>query len=473
MDQYTNIKSMGKSLKPFVTLLCSNFNSAKWIDGYLEAINNQIEENVRIIFVDAGSTDGSLETIRKFRFRGGVTHKIIEKPGCTVYQAWNTAIKDSTTDYVMNLNTDDRLFNYGLVTAKHLAKQNPDADMIYFPCFVMSDVNHDNIKSYHKREMPFKKENLDEHCICGPFPLLKTSTIKELGYFDENLTISGDYEMWMRMMYAGKKLIPAKEAIGSYYENPEGLSTDTNKLRTHIEEDRAIRRKYMDRQKKVIAFSLWGDNSRYTDGAIHNAELAKEVYPGWECWFYVGKSTPSKVIKKLESMDHCKVIKKDEEGDWTGMFWRFEAAADPTVDVMISRDCDSRLWYREKEAVDEWLQSGRKFHIMRDNPQHNTAILGGMWGVKGEILSNIKELIDDYNTEDRWQTDQDFLREVVYPIVGSIAFTHDEFFSNSPFPGERDDNHFVGQAYAGDGKILDQEEYFQEYMQRWLKMQTI
>jgi len=43
---------------------------------------------------------------------------------------------------------------------------------------------------------------------------------------------------------------------------------------------------------KVIAFSLWGDNTCYTLGALQNASLAKMVYPEWMCRFYVGQSTP-------------------------------------------------------------------------------------------------------------------------------------------------------------------------------------
>ena len=38
--------------------------------------------------------------------------------------------------------------------------------------------------------------------------------------------------------------------------------------------------------------------------------------------------------------------------------------------------------YREIAAVQEWWQSEKSFHIMRDHPQHQTAILGGMWGIK-------------------------------------------------------------------------------------------
>ena len=36
---------------------------------------------------------------------------------------------------------------------------------------------------------------------------------------------------------------------------------------------------------KVIAFSLWGDNPKYTLGALQNLSLAKLVYPDWVCRF--------------------------------------------------------------------------------------------------------------------------------------------------------------------------------------------
>lgn len=216
--------------------------------------------------------------------------------------------------------------------------------------------------------------------------------------------------------------------------------------------------------KKVISFSLWGSDPRYTLGALQNASLARIVYPGWVCRFYIGRSTPSTIISLLECYNNVEIISMQEDGDWTGMFWRFMAAADPEVDVCIVRDCDSRLWLREKRAVDEWLASDKDFHIMRDNPQHGTEILGGMWGARNSILNNMKELIQSYAKGDYWQVDQNFLRDVIYPLVSKNSFVHDEFFERKPFPGIRDPRHFVGQAYAGCGRILDQEHTFQEYI---------
>lgn len=198
--------------------------------------------------------------------------------------------------------------------------------------------------------------------------------------------------------------------------------------------------------KKVIAFSLWGENPKYCVGAVKNAEIAKVFYPGWETWFYCGKSVPEKTVNDLESLG-AKIIRKEEQGDWTGMFWRFEPISHPEVEVMISRDTDSRLSTRESYAVNEWLKSGKLFHTMRDHPAHSTEILGGMWGARKPILGDMMHLIAAYTKGNFWQVDQNFLREVIWPRVAYTTFTHDEFFAKSPFPESRVGAEFVGQVY--------------------------
>jgi hypothetical protein len=201
--------------------------------------------------------------------------------------------------------------------------------------------------------------------------------------------------------------------------------------------------------KKIISFSLWGDNPKYTIGAIRNAELTPIIYPGWVSRFYCGESVPTDIIKTLISLPNTEVVVMDVDGDWTGMFWRFYACEDS--DIMLSRDTDSRLSLREKLAVDEWLSSDKDFHIMRDHPYHNTEILGGMWGVRNGLLKNIKELIGDYTKGDFWQVDQNFLREKIHPLVVNNSFTHDSYLNyninSKPFPSERINREFVGDVF--------------------------
>jgi protein O-GlcNAc transferase len=198
--------------------------------------------------------------------------------------------------------------------------------------------------------------------------------------------------------------------------------------------------------KKVISFSLWGNDPKYTIGAIKNAELADQIYPGWEPWFYVGSSTDKSIVNSLKDRN-SKVIEMNEEGDWNGMFWRFLPASHSDVGVMISRDTDSRLNLREAFAVNDWLKSDFQFHIMRDHPAHATQILGGMWGVKAPLLRDMDVLIEQYQKGNFWQVDQNFLREVIYKKVYQVAMVHDPFFEKKPFPTQRQNYEFVGDVF--------------------------
>lgn len=209
--------------------------------------------------------------------------------------------------------------------------------------------------------------------------------------------------------------------------------------------------------RKIISFSLWGDNPKYTVGALRNIKLAKEIYPGWLCKLYVADDVPPDITGQL-IQDNTKVVRMPRDG-WNGMFWRFLVA--DSEDVVICRDTDSRLGYREKAAVDAWLASDKDFHIMRDHPYHATEILGGMWGVRNGLLVGLTKMIEEWDKkeyDDKYQVDQQFLKEVVYPLVSDKAMVHDEFFDKEPFPANakpRESSYFVGQVYDH----LDQPEF--------------
>lgn len=218
--------------------------------------------------------------------------------------------------------------------------------------------------------------------------------------------------------------------------------------------------------KKVISFAVWGANPKYTIGAIKNAVIAKEIYPDWICRFHVGRSTPDDIISQLQDMSNTEVMLREEEGNWTGMFWRFLDASDEDVEVMLSRDTDSRLSLRESLAVEEWVDSDKCFHIIRDNAFHRTEILGGMWGAKKGCVPQIADLIDKHSKGDYWQVDQEFLSAKIWPkIQGEYMLHTDEIYgiyysqyeveSQRPFSVSLEDNGFyIGQPLDGEDNLL-------------------
>lgn len=209
--------------------------------------------------------------------------------------------------------------------------------------------------------------------------------------------------------------------------------------------------------KKVISFSLWGKNPKYTIGAVKNCLLARQVYPDWICRIYYGRSVPEYIISVLSELSNVELMRMSESGDWTGMFWRFLAASDPEVSVMISRDTDSRLSFREKKCVDAWLESDKDVHSIRDHNGHDIPMLGGMWGSRNGVLKDIDRMIVEFKKGNFWQVDQNFLTQKVYPIVKDKMISHDDFykhkFPNSfPIPHKKDCSgdlyyEFVGKPY--------------------------
>jgi hypothetical protein len=198
--------------------------------------------------------------------------------------------------------------------------------------------------------------------------------------------------------------------------------------------------------KKVIAYVLFGNQPRYINGLIPNIELVEKYYPDFECWIYVHKpSVPKHIISQLEtkietiksySSQIFKIIYRDTNlCKDTPKSWRFEPIDDPEVDILISRDIDSRIYEKEVVAVNEWINSGKLFHIMRDNIGHTSKILAGMFGTrKNPKIPLWKELIEKYYVKGTGYTvDEDFLGKIVYNIVKDDAMVHT---SSVKYPGE-------------------------------------
>jgi hypothetical protein len=184
---------------------------------------------------------------------------------------------------------------------------------------------------------------------------------------------------------------------------------------------------------KVVSFSLYGENPIFTMGCIKNANLKKEVFKDWEMWVYHNNTVNQDILKELENLG-VKLINTNEDKGFFGSLWRFYPIFNSNVKYFISRDCDSRISIRDEVSVNEWLSSGKKYHIVRDHPiGHGWPINAGMWGAKCNTIDNFEDLLKNYlinnnRTNDK-SIDQCFLRDIVHPIVVNDLFLHDEYFN--------------------------------------------
>jgi protein O-GlcNAc transferase len=206
---------------------------------------------------------------------------------------------------------------------------------------------------------------------------------------------------------------------------------------------------------KIVSFSLYGAMPLYTIGAVRNAELVHRIYPGWRARFYVDDTVPENVIDALRARDAEIVVAKKKLGPMYGRHWRTLVASDPDVGRFIIRDCDSRLNWRERAAVDEWLASGCSFHIMRDSVAHNTRMLSGMWGGVGGIIKNMDLLIDSWGKYSVQGENDQFASEKIFPLIEHDYICHDScghFPDARPFPQHAA---LEGKTFVGDIMPID------------------
>lgn len=208
--------------------------------------------------------------------------------------------------------------------------------------------------------------------------------------------------------------------------------------------------------KKIISFSLYGDDPKYYLGAEQNIVEAKDIYPDWICRFYCKKNVPN--FDKLKDIKGIEFIPVDEDEVIPTVYLRFLAIDDEDVDICIFRDCDSIVNNKEKVAVDEWIKSDKILHTMHDdNGGHFDEIMAGMWGMKKVLSYCIKEKIINFIEKENkrnyfYRDDQIFLKKYIlkdfqdswidhnstsrYRYKNSIDFPNYESIKYGRFVGE-------------------------------------
>jgi hypothetical protein len=148
------------------------------------------------------------------------------------------------------------------------------------------------------------------------------------------------------------------------------------------------------KNKKIISFAIYGithffsKDRGFYKGIFVNFDLAKKVYPGWIIRVYMPHTEPIGHINLLKQMTDIELFLVNTNLCLRAI--RFLPNDDPSVDVWISRDLDSIVTFREKAAVDDWLNNypNKELHIMADSPGHIWTMAGGMFGKKNNMHSS-------------------------------------------------------------------------------------
>lgn len=91
---------------PTITVVTPNYNQAAFLEATILSVINQGYPNLEYIIMDGGSTDGSVEIIKKYESQ--LTYWVSEKDG-GMYNALNKGFDKATGEVLMYINSDDIL----------------------------------------------------------------------------------------------------------------------------------------------------------------------------------------------------------------------------------------------------------------------------------------------------------------------------------------------------------------------------
>ena len=214
-----------------------------------------------------------------------------------------------------------------------------------------------------------------------------------------------------------------------------------------------------DPSVNIVAYSLYGSNPRYCEGAVLNCHAVARLLPGWSCRFYHDQSVPDDVLLRLRRAGAQLLLVNDGvKKQIPPLMWRNLVVDSPEVHRFLLRDADAVVSEREKICVDAWLRSPFWFHLIRDWGTHSELMLAGLWGGCSGVIPDMRQEIIRYMSPGNRSPshhDQHFLRECLWPTVRQSVLSHDsqfDFFNNTPMeplPPVNDVNSDEGERHIG------------------------
>lgn len=174
---------------PLVSIVTAVFDRAWHIEETIQAILAQTYPNLEYIIVDGGSTDGTVDVLRRYDDR--IDYWISEKDS-GIYDAMNKGI-DLVTDpesYVMFANSDDCL--YSPTAVERIVAEGRGADLVYG----RMEVTDGGVSRIVGRPMELK--DLAVETLCHPATFTRRRVFDLVGKFDTRYRLAADYDQIIR-----------------------------------------------------------------------------------------------------------------------------------------------------------------------------------------------------------------------------------------------------------------------------------
>ena len=222
-------------MTPFFSVIIPLYNKEKYIQNTLYCILNQSFTDFEVIVVNDGSTDRSLEILKKFSDN---RLKIIYQKNQGVSVARNTGMENAKADYICFLDADDTWKENHLQAFHDTIIKFPEAKM-YCNRYVTqisknTFINNKFIDIPENSEgyvTDFFKSSLINRVALTSAVCIHKDIFNEIGGFDPTLKSDQDLDYWIKIALKYKIVITAENTmIYNFINANKSLSKDQSKF---------------------------------------------------------------------------------------------------------------------------------------------------------------------------------------------------------------------------------------------------
>jgi glycosyltransferase involved in cell wall biosynthesis len=189
-----------------ISIITVSYNSAKTIKDTIESILSQDYSNIEYIIIDGGSTDGTLEIVKKYADK--ISYFVSELDE-GIYDGMNKGIKAATGDVIGILNSDDFYPNSYVISNVAKTFVNQECDAVYGDLVYVKENNTKKITRYWQAGKYTTTRIKNGWMLPHPTFFVKKEMYERYGYYNTDLKSAADYEMILKLLY--------KQNINAYY----------------------------------------------------------------------------------------------------------------------------------------------------------------------------------------------------------------------------------------------------------------
>ncbi|WP_373032450.1 glycosyltransferase family 2 protein [Sulfurovum sp.] len=207
--------------RPLITVVTVVFNGEAYLEETIKSVIDQTYDNVEYIIIDGGSTDGTLEIIKKYESQ--IDYWVSEKDS-GIYDAMNKGASLARGDYVAYLNADDW---YDLSTIDDVVKAilgHRTVDFIYGNVAIVKDGVR--IKTFYPKIKKFKTKMPFGH----PSLFLKREVLLKL-QFSYEYPVIADYDLIIKLIINKYTSVHVNKQLTHF--RLDGVSSTTSLKQEH------------------------------------------------------------------------------------------------------------------------------------------------------------------------------------------------------------------------------------------------